>query len=262
MVDNLSADEGPEYLQSLENINLWLYRTEDSYRDAAYGTRWVNQLLQKHCRGHYCFTVDIDELFLVDSRKCQTFHHMVDDMESVNANVVPVTLLDMYPKKTNDDYQRGQDFLSHSPYFDDLNTTYYEEWGSIYEKFAHKVGGVRKRVLGTTVCIHKFPFFKYDFYPLEVAPGYHFFQADGKTIRQSRAIRLYGQPGVLLHFKFIKPGFYEFVEQRISNNQDWQDSAEYRSYLQVLRTKSTLKFYDERYTKRFTSFKDIECFLA
>ena len=61
LIDNLSGDAGPEYLKSLENINLWLYRTEDSYRDAAYGTRWVNELLREHCGGHYCFTVDVDE---------------------------------------------------------------------------------------------------------------------------------------------------------------------------------------------------------
>ncbi len=51
MIDNLSEDEGPGYLKSLENINLWLYQTGDSYKDAAYGTTWINQLLQVHCKG-------------------------------------------------------------------------------------------------------------------------------------------------------------------------------------------------------------------
>ena len=260
MIDNLSEDEGPGYLKSLENINLWLYRTEDSYKDAAYGTTWINQLLQAHCQGQYCFTVDIDELFMVDIKKYQSLSHLVDEMETVNSNVVPVTLLDMYPKKTNDNYLRGQNFLDHSPYFDDLNTTYYEERAPIYKNFVHKVGGVRKRVFGTTVCIHKFPFFKYDFYPLEVAPGYHFFQEDGKVFHQSEKIRLHDKPGLLLHFKFIKPKLAEFIQSRIKNNQDWNNSAEYRSYLRVLERQQELFFYDVKYSKKFITIRDLEQF--
>lgn len=260
MIDNLSEDEGPGYLKSLGNINLWLYRTEDSYKDAAYGTTWINQLLHVHCKDQYCFTVDIDELFLIDLKKNKTLGDLVDEMETTNSNVVPVTLLDMYPKKTNDNYQRGQDFLVHSPYFDDLNTTYYEDWGPIYKNFAHKVGGVRKRVLGTTVCIHKFPFFKYDFYPLEVAPGYHFFQEDGGVLYQSDSIRLHGDLLVLLHFKFIKPQLIDFIEKRVSNNQDWENSAEYKSYLRVLEAKKNLEFYDESYSKRLITNDDLEFF--
>lgn len=261
-IDNLSEDAGPKYLESLKDINLWLYRTEDSYRDAAYGTTWINELLGKHCRGHYCFTIDVDELFLFDTTKYQTLQQLIDDMELDDANVIPVTLLDMYPKKTNASYQRGQKFLSHSPYFDNLNKDFYRELGVVYKTFVHKVGGVRERVLGTTVCIHKFSFFKYDFYPLGVAPGYHFFQACGEPLRQSDKIRLHKHPSVLLHFKFIKPNFKVFVEQRISNNQDWKNSSEYRSYLDVLQTNEDLDFFDERYTKRLIKHEDIEFFFS
>jgi len=262
MIDNLSEDEGPEYLKSLKNINLHLFCTEESYRDAKYGTRWINQILEKYCIDHYCFTVDVDELFLFDSRKYQTLHDLIDDMESSGTNVVPVTLLDMYPERTNDSYQKGTEFLRHSPFFDDLSDAYYEERGAIYGSFVHKVGGVRKRVLGATVCIHKFPFFKYEFYPLGVAPGYHFFQSDGKVLLQSENIKLHGKLSVLLHFKFIKPQFMEFIEKRVSNNQDWENSAEYRSYLQVLQSKKTLDFYDERYTKRLIKHEDLEKFFT
>jgi len=262
LVDNMSDDAGPEYLKSLEHINLWIYRTEGSYSEAAYGTKWVNQLLRKHCSGHYCFTVDVDELFVLDPRNYQTLQQLIDNMESVGANAIPVTLLDMYPEKTNDSYQRGQDFLNHSRYFDDLNEAYYEERGAIYDTFVHKVGGVRKRALGTTVCIHKFPFFKYDFYPLGVAPGYHFFQEDGKVLRQSEKIRINKQPGLLLHFKFIKPGFHEFVEQRIARNEDWDESAEYRAYREALGDgKSALELYDERFSKKFRNVGSLVKFL-
>jgi len=256
----MSEDAGSEYLKGLENINLLLYRTEDSYRDAAYGTRWVNQLLREHCRDRYCFTVDVDELFLYDSRKYQTLNKLIDDMESVGANTVPVTLLDMYPKETNDNYQRGQNFLDHSQFFDYLNATYYEERGAIYEKFVHKVGGVRKRVFGAAVCIHKFPLIKYDFDPLGVAPGYHFFQKDGVVIRRSEKIKLHVQPGILLHFKFIKPGFQKFIEKRIERNEDWEESAEYRVYREALVDKGTLGLLDKKYSRKLTCTRELNEF--
>jgi hypothetical protein len=262
MIDNLSEDEGPEYLKSLNNINLRLYRTEESYRDAAYGTKWINQLLEQSCINQYCFTVDVDELFVFDSRKYQTLNDLIDDMEDSDRNAVPVTLLDMYPKKLNDNYFRGAEFLSHSPFFDDLNEAYYEDRGEVYESFNFWVGGVRKRVLGVEACITKFPLFKYNFYPLAMAPGYHFFQEDGEVLFQSEEINLHSEPGVLLHFKFIKPQFQQFVEQRISNNQDWENSAEYRSYFKALQTKNTLEFYDERFSRRLRSMGSLNKFLT
>lgn len=261
MIDNLSEDGGPEFLKSLKDINLRLYQTKSSYKEAAYGTKWVNQLLQRHCTGKYAFTVDVDELFFLDPRKYLTLQHLVDEMESSNVNAVPVTLLDMYPEKTNDSYQRGQGFLAHSPYFDVMNTTFYQERGSIYGKYCHKVGGLRKRALGKEVCIHKFPLIKYDFNPIGVAPGYHFFQDDGKILRQCDKIRLHDQFGVLLHFKFIKPNLAEFIQSRIKNNQDWDDSTEYRAYSKVLEGQEELSLYDVKYSKKLISIEDLEQFL-
>jgi len=261
MIDNLSLDDGPQYLKSLEKINLLLYRTEDSYREANYGTLWVNNLLEEHCLDQYCFTVDVDELFVFDTAKYPSLQHLVKSMESSGANVVPATLLDMYPRETNNDYCSGQDFLGHSRYFDDPDSSYYEEWGPIYGSFHHKVGGVRKRVLGTTVCIHKFPFFRFDFQPLGVATGYHFFQDQGDVVRQSELIRLHENPTVLLHFKFIKPNFRAFVRKRIADNQDWKDSVEYRSYEKTLGSKPALQFLDPEFSRKLSSIEDLKSFM-
>lgn len=263
MIDNLSEDGGPEYLKSLQNINLRLYRAEDSYRDAAYGTRWVNQLLEEFCTGQYCMVVDVDELFFLDSRKYLTLHDLVDRMELSQSNAVPVTLLDMYPERTNDSYQNGTSFLDHSPFFDDLNETYYQERGEVYRTFAFKVGGIRQRIFGATVCITKFPFFKYDFHPLEMAPGYHFFQENGEVLFQSDEISLYADPGVLLHFKFIKPRFHEFVEKRVIRNEDWEDSAEYRLYQERLDAgEKALEFFERKFSKKLNNPASLDKFMT
>jgi hypothetical protein len=166
----------------------------------------------------------------------------------------------MYPKRTNDDYTRGEEFLGHSPFFDEYNEVFYENRGPVYDTFSFKVGGLRQRVFGTGVCITKFPFFNYDFAPLGMAPGYHFFQNDGQVLFQSEKIRLLDTPCVLLHFKFIKPRFVEFIERRVANNQDWENSAEYRKYLEVLENGNKLEFYDERYTRRLSRHENLSHF--
>lgn len=261
MIDNRSEDGGPAYLKSLADINLRLYRAEGSYKDAVFGTRWVNRLLQAHCSGQYCFTVDVDELFLFDSRKYRTVLDLINDMEASGKNAVPVTLLDMYPKSTNDSYTRGRDFLEHSPYFDDFNETYYEDRGPVYEKFRFKVGGVRQRVFGTGCCITKFPFFKYDFQPLGMATGYHFFASNGKVLFESEKIRLHESPCILLHFKFIKPNLMAFVEKRIGRNEDWEDGLEYKAYRDELGLRSgVLEFYQEGISRKLDGMECLSKF--
>lgn len=258
LVDNLSSDEGVAYLKKKKDINIKLFHASGSYSDAQFGTKWINSLLDEYCIGQYCFTVDIDELFYFNKNKYKDLHSLINEMEILDKNVVPVTLLDMYPKKTNNNYQRGMSFLSHSSFFDDWCLELYEYF-FLYGKYVNKAGGVRKRVLNTRVCIHKFPFFKYDFQPLKLVAGYHFFQLDSKIVLESANICLF-DPEVLLHFKFIKPDLKSFFNRRVKLNQDWDDSSEYKSYLYELSKEKGIVFYSKKYSRRFESFKDLRLF--
>jgi hypothetical protein len=260
MIDNSSADGGPEYLKTIPDTNIQIYRSEDSYREARYGAQWVNSVMRELCRDQYCLVVDADELFIFDRRRYRSLSELINSMEANGANAVPANLVDMYPREVNNSYVRGANFLSHSPYFDDLNSDYYKDWGPIYSRFAHKVGGVRKRVFNATVCVHKFPLFKYNFFPIGVASGCHFFQENEKVLRSSDRIKLYDPPAVLLHFKFIKPDFRRFVERRISNNQDWDDSFEYRKYRDALDATGALRMFDRKYSRKLESIEDLRSF--
>ncbi len=260
MVDNLSEDNGVDYLQQLKNINMMVYQAKGSYKEAVFGTQWINYLLKKHCIDQYCFTVDVDELFYFYKNKFDNLHQLITDMEARGNNAVPVTLLDMYPKKTNNDYKKGVDFLEHSPFFDQLNSIYYNDGFTIYKNFTHKTGGVRERVFDKIVCIHKFPFFKYNFHPLGLAAGYHFFQLEGEVIKDSDKISLYEKPAVLLHFKFIKPNLKEFFEKRVKLNEDWDNSIEYKSYASVISNNSSIELFDENYSTQFKNNNSLNQF--
>lgn len=260
MVDNLSVDKGSDYLKSLKNLNIYLYEAGGSYKDADYGTKWLNQLLEQFCIDQYCFVVDVDELFYFNQDKLENLNQLIDKMEESGSNVVPVTLLDMYPKETNNNYKKGMGFLEHSQYFDKYNPVFYKSGSAVYKTFTHKTGGVRQRVFDKMVCIHKFPFFKYNFKPLGVAAGYHFFQFLGEITKNTDKIKLYEKPALLLHFKFIKPDLAGFFKRRVDLNQDWDDSSEYKSYAQKVTDEEAIIFFDKDYSEKLVISSDLNDF--
>lgn len=248
-VDNDSTDGGLDYLLARDDIHGWIYSAKGSYKDADYGVRWSNHILVKHCIKHYVLVVDADELLDVRSLGVATMQELRQNMARQNANAVYTTLVDMYPYCLNDNYSSGADFRLHSPYHDKLDSTSIQEWKKIYNDRMHLVGGMRNRVFGVTVCLHKLPFFRYDFFPFEVAAGCHYFAFCNKVIDVSPKIRLYTRNGFLLHFKYLKPGFSDHVAERVHRNQDWNDSKEYRAYHdQMIQRKSPLVFYSSEHS--------------
>jgi hypothetical protein len=148
-----------------------------------------------------------------------------------------------------------------SSYFDSWNSEHYAQWLPIYSAFSHKVGGVRKRVLGTNVCLHKFPLFRFDFAPLRLAPGAHYFRESDQILHSSDRIRLYDQAAVLLHFKFIKPDFAEFIARRVARDEDWNGSAEYKSYQRAMHL-GELRLFDPAYSRRLIEMADLDPFFS
>merc|ERR1712173_521262 len=62
MVDNGSNDGGAEYLAAQEDVSLW--RSDASYKRARFGVDRLNWLARRHGHGHWCLTVDPDELLV------------------------------------------------------------------------------------------------------------------------------------------------------------------------------------------------------
>lgn len=229
MIDNGSQDGSFEYLLNID-ANIMLFQTFDSYSDSHFGTDWINHLLKKYCKNHWCLVVDIDELVYIDN-----INKLISNMKNENCHLCRFLLLDMY-SKNNNKYKRGDDFLSHSNYFDKYNDTYLKysrpyprgtpqataRCGSRWEIY----GGVRKRICNIRCCLMKNSLFFYNFFPIKLGNGYHCLIENQKEL----IIKEYSKLEFLLHFKFIKPNFNKFIETRIKNNQDWNNSSEYKAY--------------------------------
>ena len=97
-IDNDSSDDTIDYLLNLD-LNILLFKTTDSYRDAKFGTVWVNNMLNTYCKDKWCIVLDIDEIIYNDN-----LLELRNQMEEQQSNVCKFYLLDMYPKNYDNEY--------------------------------------------------------------------------------------------------------------------------------------------------------------
>lgn len=73
-VDNESDDGTPDLLRDQPDVSLW--STGHSYRAARFGMDWLAWLMIRFGHGHWCLTVDADELLLLP-------HHGAHDLRDL-----------------------------------------------------------------------------------------------------------------------------------------------------------------------------------
>ncbi|MCK4861356.1 MAG: glycosyltransferase family 2 protein, partial [Rhodobacteraceae bacterium] len=61
-IDNASDDGTGEFLAAQPDVSLW--HSEGSYKRSNFGMDWINNLLRKYAREHWCLIVDVDEFFV------------------------------------------------------------------------------------------------------------------------------------------------------------------------------------------------------
>ncbi len=118
MVDNGSDDGTTEYLAGQKDVSLWVTRA--SYKASRFGMDWLTWLQMRHGHGHWCLTVDADELLIYpywDSRDLRALTHWLD---SQNRPMFGAMMLDLYPKGPVADhpYAAGDDPLASLHWFD------------------------------------------------------------------------------------------------------------------------------------------------
>jgi hypothetical protein len=95
-VDNQSTDGTAEYLLEQPDVSLWT--TPDSYRLSRFGVDWLTVLQARHGHGHWCLTLDADEILIYpfhDTRPLPALTEWLDRRGVVSFGAL---MLDMYPK--------------------------------------------------------------------------------------------------------------------------------------------------------------------
>lgn len=223
VVDNHSDDGTLEYC--LEQPDTHVFWTRQTY---VRQEQWVDILLRRYGRGHWCVVVDADEFLTYPHRPDLALPEFCAFLESRGHTTLHCVLLDMYPQGPLNGavYRPGQDPMEVAPCFD-VDT--YTERRHVFRRCRSDItarleGGMRKRVFGRvdTSC-SKFPLMKF-------GPGV-FVTAGAHLVEGADISRL---RGVLFHWKFLHD-FAPRVADEAVRGEHWQGAREYKVFDAVMR---------------------------
>jgi len=95
-VVNDSSDGTFEFLKDQLDTSIWT--TTASYKASRFGLDWINGLLMKYGHGHWCLTLDADELLVYPHHETRPLQALTQWMDSQRLPALPAMMLDMYPK--------------------------------------------------------------------------------------------------------------------------------------------------------------------
>ncbi|WP_412506588.1 glycosyltransferase family 2 protein [Roseovarius sp. SYSU LYC5161] len=96
IVENGSDDGTRDYLAAQPDVSLWT--TGHSYKLSRFGVDWLTWLQICHGHGHWCLTVDADEILIYPHHDTRPLPALVDWLERQGRESFGALMLDMYPK--------------------------------------------------------------------------------------------------------------------------------------------------------------------
>ena len=122
-VDNASTDGTRAHL--LAQPDATVYATEASYKRARFGMDWINWLMLRHARGHWCVVADADELLIYPHWQTRPLRALTDWLDAQGQPALPSMMLELYPKGPLDQAacHRGIDPVQALNWFDAGNYT-------------------------------------------------------------------------------------------------------------------------------------------
>ncbi len=233
IVDNNSRDETAAYLREQPDVSLW--STEASYKSARFGMDWVTYLLMRYGHGHWCLTLDADEILIYPHWTEKPLQSLTEWLDQRSQTAFGALMLDLYPKGPTDQtiYRSGQDPVDCLQWFDaeGYTRTRQEPLRNLWQQ-----GGARARMFfqedrKLAPTLNKLPLVKWNrrfayvnsthaLLPRRLNLAY-----DGVPARQLS--------GVLLHTKFLNTIAKRSKEER-RRKQHFSDSALYDAYYAAL----------------------------
>ncbi|WP_101066863.1 glycosyltransferase family 2 protein [Roseovarius salinarum] len=122
-VDNGSDDGTAAYLAQQPDVSLW--STPHSYKLSRFGLDWLTWLQMRHAHGHWCLTLDADEILVYPYHDTRPLPALTEWLERAGAESFGALMLDMYPKGPvrSQVYDAGRDPFEILCWFDSGNYT-------------------------------------------------------------------------------------------------------------------------------------------
>jgi hypothetical protein len=211
-IDNLSRDGSVEYL--LEQPDCHTFTCAGNFFSSNVEPPvWSNAVRSTFSHGHWCLSLDADELFVYPNCEHLALRAFCDYVEDKGHDAVQALVVDMYSDKPIRDavYQREQSFIEAFPYFDDEKGEEVALDGGFppvltFSKFRQRAFGTGQHKRKRPPCITQVPLVKW-----KKGIGYKVAQ---HILNHANLSEL---QAAILHFKFF-PGFISDVEKSISEN--------------------------------------------
>ena len=143
IIDNGSDDGSTQMLLEQGDVSLW--HTQNSYRASRFGVDWLNYLLMTYGHNHWCLTVDADELLTYGGCGDHDLPALTQWLDRQGRCGFGALMLDLYPRGALDGvrYVAGQDPMEVLSWFDTgpYRAVRQRPMGNLWVQ-----GGVRERV--------------------------------------------------------------------------------------------------------------------
>lgn len=247
IVDNGSEDGLDRYLVDQPDVSLW--RCDTSYREARFGLDWAGALLFQFGHGHWCLTLDADELLIYPSHDTRPLPQLVAHLDRIGQQGMGAMMLDLFPTGSlgQADAPPDQPLHRQLPWFD---AGPYRSRRLMPRRNLWVQGGVRERVFFADAPRHaptlnKLPLMRWNRRQVYVNSTH--------SLLPPRLNDLYDGPGegrlsgILLHGKFL-PDIVERSREELHRRQHFADPDAYAPYHQavadapVLRGSQSLRY--------------------
>lgn len=232
IVDNDSTDGSAEFLRDQPDVSLW--QTSASYRDSRFGVDWAGWLLMRYGHGHWCLTVDADEILTFPHADERDLRDLTAWLDLHGEPAFGATMLDMYPKGPLGDatYQPGSDPFAVLDWFDGQGYTW--EFQPRFSNISIR-GGVRKRLFFAdepehAPHLHKVPLVRWDRRFAYVSSTHI---ALPQSLNRVFDARRNLPTGVLLHSKFLEEVLEKSAEEK-QRRQHFTHIERYDAYYDSL----------------------------
>jgi glycosyltransferase involved in cell wall biosynthesis len=254
VVDNASTDGTAECLAARPDVSLW--RTAASYKAARFGMDWLTWLLLRHGHGHWCLTVDADELLVDPHWQTRCLRALTDWLDRQGQPALGALILDLYPEGpvSAGRPQPGADPLEILQWFDSGNyqVQVQPRMGNLWIQ-----GGARARAFFSSdprraPTLNKIPLVRWHWRYAYVNSTH--------SLLPPRLNRVYATDGgmltsgVLLHTKFL-PGIVDRAAEEKARGEHFADGAQYASYYDRLTADPVLSCAA---STRYTGWRQLE----
>ena len=254
IVDNASSDGTREVLAGQPDVSLW--SAQASYKAARFGVDWLTWLQIRHCHGHWCLTLDADEILIYPHWQTRPLQALTGRLEAEGHDSFGALTVDMYPAGAVSDAvcSPGQDPFDHLGWFDAGN---YSVKVQPRMRNLWIQGGVRARVFFAQTprrapTLNKTPLVRWN--------RRYVYVNSTHALLPPRLNRVYGESGaerlsgVLLHTKFL-PTIIERSRVERTRKEHFADASQYEAYYDRLSSDPVLHCAA---STRFTGWRQME----